>query len=304
MIQRYGDGQTATDGYVSDTLLVRDPRKFRLETLPESMSSCSGSAMSAGTRSIALAGLLACGTWVCTEPAASSVEPDWQNAADLDGEAIELAAGDRPFVALHRTARSAEPLGAVIILHGRGTHADSLEVIQPLRIGLSEAGWDTLSVQLPTVFASEDRSVWSDQSAAIRARLDAALAWLKPRDLPKLAVIALGDSAGVTVGYATPGLPPAVKALVLISVPDDFSGQAQRDALAKVDLPILDIFAERDLAPVIETAQARQQAASAAGLADYTQRTLTGARSGFRHVEGQLVAAVRAWLKRTAGAAP
>lgn len=75
-------------------------------------------------------------------------------AADLArhvpaAELINLQAADKAFVALWRPANVAEPKGLVILLPGEGESADWPRGIGPLRRGLPDHGWHTLSVSLP-----------------------------------------------------------------------------------------------------------------------------------------------------------
>ena len=85
-----------------------------------------------------------------------ALEAAWRSAGDLDGDVVELSAGDRSALAIHRPAAGRERRGGVILIHGRGTNADSRETLHPLRIGLSDAGWDTLSIQLPAAYDDAD----------------------------------------------------------------------------------------------------------------------------------------------------
>lgn len=86
-------------------------------------------------------------------------QPDYAREARLaeqivddifDGEPVWLSANDHRFLAIH-TPNEDQAKGTVIILHGRGYHPDWPEVAGPLRTGLVDAGWSTLSVQMPVL---------------------------------------------------------------------------------------------------------------------------------------------------------
>ena len=64
-------------------------------------------------------------------------------------EVINLQASGETFMALWRPANVAEPKGLVILLPGEGESADWPRGIGPLRRGLPDHGWHTLSVSLP-----------------------------------------------------------------------------------------------------------------------------------------------------------
>jgi hypothetical protein len=75
-------------------------------------------------------------------------------AADLvrqlsASEFVSLKEGDKDFVALWRPANVGSPKGVIILLPGEGESADWPRGIGPLRRGLPDHGWHTLSLSLP-----------------------------------------------------------------------------------------------------------------------------------------------------------
>lgn len=75
-------------------------------------------------------------------------------AADLvrqlsASEFVGLKEGDADFVALWRPANAGSPKGVIILLPGEGESADWPSGIGPLRRGLPDHGWHTLSLSLP-----------------------------------------------------------------------------------------------------------------------------------------------------------
>ena len=202
--------------------------------------------------------LMALCAWPLTSTAdlqsTQRLEAAWTEAADLDGEVVELAAGETSFVAIHRPQTRDTATGSVVLLHGRGTNANSHRVIRPLRIGLSEHGWNTLSLQLPLVQAGAAESAWLDNVDVIKARLQSALDWLTQRNQRNQVVIGVGDSALLALRLVATQRPQSVRALVLLSVPADFSADTDRQALTDLERPLLDVFAERDTVPVAQGA--------------------------------------------------
>ena len=70
--------------------------------------------------------------------------------AILDGEPVWLNDGNSNFLGIYTEAE--EDKGrAVIVMHGTGIHPDWQQVIQPLRVGLTEFNWNTLSIQMPVL---------------------------------------------------------------------------------------------------------------------------------------------------------
>ncbi|MDH5469075.1 MAG: alpha/beta hydrolase family protein [Gammaproteobacteria bacterium] len=71
--------------------------------------------------------------------------------AILDGDPVELDAGEHTFLGIFMTAEHTPAKGAVLVLHGRGTHPDWHQVANPLLTTLPAAGRATLSLQMPVL---------------------------------------------------------------------------------------------------------------------------------------------------------
>lgn len=241
------------------------------------------------TRNVPTAAFLALATLLAPVPYGRADAP-----ADVGENVVVLEAGDRSFGAIHRPARGGEARGAVVLLHDQGTGPDSHEVIRPLRLALSAAGWDTLSLELPAAGRGEDRRDWLDRGAVISARLGAGIDWLAGRGLRRPAGVALGDSATPLLASASEGPGTALGALVLISASAGADDADALAALGRLRLPVLDVVAERDAPAVLQTAEARRLAA--ADNAGYRQMTVPGAVAGFAGLEASLSSRVRAWL--------
>ena len=215
-------------------------------------------------------------------------------SGEVQGELVELQAGESGFLAIFRPRQRGPARGGVVLLHDRETGANSLEVMRPLRLGLAASGWDTLSLQL----SADGRSLPDD--AAIRARLQAGLDWLKSRKSPRLAVVALGESGIATLDLAADGPPRELLGVVLVSAGQTASrGDGPR---GDVRLPVLDLYAEFDRPGVLDAARSRRNGFSTADNTDFTQRTVAGAQAGYFRLEEELLSRVRSWLAKQAGA--
>lgn len=214
-------------------------------------------------------------------------------AGDLQGEAIELQTKNGPFLAIHRPRQRGPARGGIVLLHDRLGNADSDEAIRPLRLGLAEAGWDTLALQLPVELRSA--GAVQDTDAVSAARLDSGMAWLRARDIDKLVLLAQGDRAAMALQWAAARQTQELGALILLSAPlASPPGDALRDSLRASGLPVLDIYAERDYPPVVATAPNRRLLG--ADNPAYRQRALADAPSGFFGAEQALIDSIRAWL--------
>ncbi|MFC3150794.1 DUF3530 family protein [Litoribrevibacter euphylliae] len=66
-----------------------------------------------------------------------------------DREVLKLQAGDEEFIGLFLEYNTAQPLGAVLILHDEDSHPDNNRLIAPLRKYLPDYGWNTLAIAIP-----------------------------------------------------------------------------------------------------------------------------------------------------------
>lgn len=226
---------------------------------------------------------------------------EMRTATELQGELVELEAQGTTFVAIHRPLQQGGRRGAIVLLHDQAGNPDSPEVLRPLRLALAEAGWDTLSLQLPSAARGAPRGAWMGRRPTIEARLRAGLDWFKARGLRDQVIIALGDSGSAALQAAAGDRPPELRALVLISLALQAGGEAaDAAALRDLDVPLLDIYAERDTPSVVQGAASRKGIALQAQEGGYRQMTIPGAVAGFAGLEASLVHAVRAWLAANA----
>jgi hypothetical protein len=115
----------------------------------------------------------------------------------LDGEVIDLAADNgRSFLSLYTEQTTAnQAKGTVVILHSRGLHPDWATVIHPLRVGLPDAGWHSLSIQLPVLDKTATYYDYVPVFPAAVPRIEAAIAEARVRE-PGAPVVLLAHSCG------------------------------------------------------------------------------------------------------------
>jgi len=217
----------------------------------------------------------------------------------IDGEAVWLEAGGRRFLAVY-TPPAGERRGGVVLLHGMGAHPDWPEVIHPLRAGLPERGWATLSIQLP-VLANEARPEdYAPLLDAAAPRIAAAVAWLRGKGHEPVALA--GHSLGAVMGLRAlaAGKAGRVAAFVAVGIPD--RGWKVPEGLRRVKVPVLDLHGSLDLSEVLDGARARLAAMAAAGAEGSRQVRVEGADHFFQGFEDELLAQVDGWLRRVLGA--
>lgn len=205
----------------------------------------------------------------------------------LTGDPVWLSqANGHQFLGLYTRASPAK--AGVILIHGIGVHPD-WGLISTLRQQLPEAGYATLSIQMPVLKAdakTDDYPPTFDESAE---RIRLAVAFLKDQGYQKVAVVA--HSLGTRMSYhyfgRTPDTP--VAAWVAVSAP------AALD-MAKLKMPVFDLYGQNDLPQVVDNAGKR-----AAGLKQKgsTQAVVPGADHFFEGKDAALLERVRGWLDQT-----
>jgi pimeloyl-ACP methyl ester carboxylesterase len=218
----------------------------------------------------------------------------------LVGDAVELKAGDTPFLGIFTPASNGSTERAAIIVHGIGVHPDWPEVISPLRSELPEHGWSTLSVQMPILANDAALKDYLPLFDEVAPRLNAAIAYLREQGNKTIVIIAHSLGASMAARFAADNPGAGIDGLVLISVSviEIDAKMNSADALGAIKLPVLDLFGSRDLDNVLATRQQRAKAASRkAGNTDYRQLDIEGADHFYVGVEDELLRRVYGWLK-------
>jgi pimeloyl-ACP methyl ester carboxylesterase len=191
-----------------------------------------------------------------TAAAAASLSPDYAReerwAREVEpsvvvGEPVYLATPSQPRVlALYTEAANSK--GGVIVVHGLGVHPD-WGLIGGLRTGLADAGFSTLSVQMPVLAVDALREDYDAIIPQAAERIAVAVAWLKRRGVERIAIVA--HSLGVAMSNAYLGSAGAEKidAWVVIGMGVGFDAAPRQ--------PVLDVEAQSDFPQVRESARLR-----------------------------------------------
>ena len=218
--------------------------------------------------------------------------------AILDGEAIWLDDGTSKFLGIYTEAGN-DKGRAVIVMHGTGIHPDWQQVIQPLRVGLTEHDWHTLSIQMPILPNEAEYIDYAPLYDDVAPRVNAAIGYLRDNGINT--VILIGHSQGSSMGaYYLSSSKQNVDGFVAIGM-GAYADDPRMDsisALQKIKIPVLDIYGDDDSEAVLKSVKARADAAVKASNPDYTQVEVAASNHFFDGNEEALIEAVATWLEK------
>jgi alpha/beta superfamily hydrolase len=203
------------------------------------------------------------------------------------GDAVWLeGAAQRRFLGLY--TESAGARAATVIVHGIGVHPDH-GVIGTLRTSLSDAGYSTLSIQMPVLGADATPNEYAAVFPDAVARIGAAARWLQAKGAGTLVLVShsLGSAMGNRYFESTPAAPFA--AWVCMGLGGPFA------SMRNVKVSVLDVFGENDLPGVLRADWRRRITVDS--IPGSRQVRIAGADHFYAGREKQLVAAIDAFLR-------
>ncbi|MGV6827563.1 MAG: DUF3530 family protein [bacterium] len=224
--------------------------------------------------------------------------------AILDGDPVELDAKGHQFLGIYMESEdSGDHPKAALILHGRGFHPDWEQVIQPLRIGLPEQGWNTLTIQMPVLEKTAKYNDYVPIFPDASPRIESAIKFL--REQGNKTVVLIAHSCGYHMAnhwlLGNHGAVDRVNGLIGIGMgaTDYKQPMAEPFVLEELDIPVLDLFGEEDFPAVIRLARDREVASRKAGKKDFNQIEVPGADHYFTEHSDELLDVVGTWLRET-----
>ena len=218
----------------------------------------------------------------------------------MDGEPVELGAQAHNFLAIHMESDADEVKGAAIILHGRGLHPDWETVVQPLRVGLPEQGWHTLSLQMPVLHKEAKYYDYVPLFAEALPRIEAAIAYLKEQGAERIVLIAHSCGAHMAMQHIRQHGSKGLAAYVGIGMgaTDYKQPMKQPFPLDTMTIPVFDVYAENDFPAVLRMAPDRLAMIKKAGNPQSAQQQIAGAEHYFDGHNDAMVEAISHWLNQ------
>lgn len=220
----------------------------------------------------------------------------------LDGDAVFLSAGEHSLLTIYTEAD--EVKGTAIILHGRGFHPDWQDAINPLRVGLAETGWNTLSVQMPVLEKQAKYYDYLPLFANSNSRIEAAIAYAREQlkangDVNKVVLIAHSCGAHMAMAWADTESFESIDAYIGIGMGATDYKQPMKHPfpLDKIKVPILDVYAENDFPAVIRMAPERLRLIKRAANSKSSQLVMADAEHYYTDKGDALTQLINQWLQ-------
>ena len=216
----------------------------------------------------------------------------------FDGETIWLDAKGHEFLAIEMEASGGDTGRAAIVVHGIGAHPNWEQVVQPLRVGLPEHGWHTLSIQMPILLNDAESHQYAPLLDEVSVRISTAIEYLKERGQEEIAIVAHSMGATMTMRYMEDVSEPPILGLGLIGMQGGTETVYDNAAaLEAVRLPVLDLYGSDDLPGVVDFTERKANAARRAGNDAFKQIRVEGADHFFDGLEDELIEIVAEWLE-------
>lgn len=243
--------------------------------------------------------------FICTTVIASDLakEKRWADQVVdtlMDGDALWLKTTDpkQPEFLGILTEASEDKHKAAIIMHGMGVHPDWQQVIQPIRVGLTEHDWNTLSIQMPILSNEAKLEEYSPLFEEVAPRIQAAIKHLKGTGNERIILIA--HSLGTAMGaYFLTNPNQDISGFVAIGMDATVKDKRMNEvhSLKQITIPILDLYGSDDL-NAVKTAKERASSAKQAGNKHYTQIVDKDANHFYDGKDSELVTTIATWLNQ------
>lgn len=203
------------------------------------------------------------------------------------GDPVYLEARNHKFLTLFTAVPNAKT--ALVIVHGLGVHPD-WNLIGVLRTQLADAGYTTLSIQMPVLKNEAKGEDYPPTFPEAAQRIDQAVAFLRVKGYQKVALVSHSMGSRMSHAYLSRAKGHPVDAWVAI-------GMGGAETYRSLGIPVLDLYGENDLPIVLKGAAKR--AASLKGLTNSAQIVAPKTDHFFSDHDTELVKYVKDYLDKT-----
>ncbi len=216
----------------------------------------------------------------------------------MDGDAVLLKDGSHEFLTIYMPSETQPARGSIVVMHGRGHHPNWPELVYPLRTGLPEHGWNTLSIQMPVLDNDASSYDYMDILPESHPRINAAIEYLRQRSEKNIILLAHSCSVHMAIDWLHKNPHEGISAFIGIGMGPTDTGQPMLKPfpLEQIPIPILDIRGQYDYPAVIRNAPRRLRRIKQAGNKKSQQRVIAKANHYFTDHSDVLLAEITGWL--------
>jgi len=218
----------------------------------------------------------------------------------MDGEPEYLSDGKNKFLSIYMESEVEKPKGAVIIMHGRGYHPNWKDVAYPLRIGLPESGWHTLSIQMPVLAKDAKYYDYVPIFPESFSRIEAAIKFLEKKNIKNIVLIAHSCSVHMRMAWfdKTGGKGANTDIGNGMGVTDLKQYMEKPFTLDKMKIPVLYIYGQQEFNSVTKAAPLRLKMIKSTGIGQSEQRIVPDADHYITDRGDALVKEISDWLDK------
>ena len=239
------------------------------------------------------------------QPLLAASEPDYAREGRLadeivdvifDGDPEWLEADGREFLSIYTEADDTRV--GVIILHGRGFHPDWADAINPLRVGLADYGYSTLSLQMPVLEKSAKYYDYVPIFPFSHERINAGIEFLRDAGFEKVVLLAHSCGGHMAMSWIREFGDDSIDGLIGLGLGATDFKQPMTDSypLGNIKVPFLDLYGEMEFPAVLRLAGERQQQVEGQMHPQSSQWVLEGSNHYFTDRGEELTEAVLEWL--------
>jgi len=208
----------------------------------------------------------------------------------IDGDMEMLTVGDRAIFSIYTEADENPMKRAMIVVHGLGVHPNWEQVIQPVRVEMTQYSWNTLSIQMPVLANDAAGAEYFALFDEVAPRIEAAIKFLKLQGMQDIVLVSHSMGSAMSAYYFSQNPNADISRFVAV-------GLGNASAVGDIHIPMLDLYGSKDLPGVLKTAEARKAAAKKANNKAYKQVVVKGAEHFFDGKNSELIDAINAWLQ-------
>lgn len=177
------------------------------------------------------------------------------------------------------------------------------QVVRPLRTGLPEHGWSTLSLQMPILANGIGYEKYAPLFKEVPGRIEAGIKYLKKQGAKRIVIISHSLGASMAAYYLANNQPENITGFIAIGMggASSYPVMDNINSLKLITVPVFDLFGENDLAGVLASANEKKAAIGSRKHSEANstskQKMIAGADHFFNGQNEALIDEASRWLK-------